>query len=457
MGGIRMKKREYKVFHIFLCLFLVVFIVLGPYYLINYRPNSVDYSKKNKAQEPGWQGIITLWDYPRLDKKTGTNFGWMYEKIRAFEKANPGVYIKFTPLSWEKGPIKINTAAKLGGLPDIVPIGNDYGLMNRGVLEELNPYLTGDEIQDFRENALKAVTYQNKIYGIPWMMTTYTMVLNLDLFNERGVEPPVDGQWTYEEFVSKMESLTFDSKGNNKIDRYGFNSFIEPGYYNTWGILLSDGAKVFNEKMQYSFNDDKALSGLTKLMDLKLKYGITHPDFGTNNSNQSWTNFYKDQNIAVYPVGTWALNVLDNLQKEGTGLNYGIAGFPKGNLGKSITLNNTVGSYGMVNQESEEKKQVIISFLKFLIKEEYQKDLIRLGVFPARKSIGNIYTDDTNMTMIYEELQNANIVFNHPYWKEIDEILQREIQQGVLGNKSPEQVLKDAEEKIHILLNRIEN
>lgn len=452
-----MRKKGRKLFRVYLSLLLIVFIILGPHYLITYRPHYLDYYNNKKNNEPKWEGIITFWDYPRLDQKTGTNFGWMYEKIRAFEKKNPGVYINFKPLNWEKGPIQINTAVKMGGLPDIVPIGSDYSIISRGVLEPLEQYLTVEEIADFRENALKSVTYDSKIYGMPWMMTTYTMVLNLDLFSQRGVEPPENGNWTYDEFIDKMKTLTFDSKANGKIDHYGFNSFIQPGYYNIWGILLSDGAKVFNEKMQYSFNDEKALSGVQKLIDLKSKYEVIHPDFGVNDSNKSWTNFYKDKNIAAYPVGTWALNVLDGLQKEGTGFNYGIAKFPSGDIERSITLSNMVGSYGMTKQEDQAKAEMIMEFLRFLIKDEYQQQLHRLGVFPVKKSIGNIYADDTNMTMVYEELENADIVFNHPYWKEIDEILQREIQQGVLGNKSAEEVLKDAEAKVNVLLKNVGN
>ncbi len=452
-----MKKRKFKPFQVFLFSLMVIFIIVGPLYFLTYRPQNTNYDKQK--EEVNWTGVISFWDYPRLDQKTGTQFGWIYEKIRAFEKDNQGVYINFKPLNWEKGPIQVNTASKMGTLPDIVPIGSDYNIIGKDILEALDEYLTSEEIKDFRENAMESVTYNNKIYGIPWMMTTYTMVLNLDLFTEKGVKPPEDGNWTYEEFVEKLQKLTFSSKENNKIDYYGFNSFVEPGYYNVWGILLSDGAKIFNEKNQYSFNDDKALSGLQKLIDLKTQYEITHPDFGVNNSNQSWTNFYKDKNIGVYPVGTWAFNVLDGLQKEGTGFNYGIAKFPTGKLGKPITLSNMIGSYGMSKQEKEDmqKTEMMVKFLKFLVKDKYQEDLTRLGVFPTKKSIGNIYEDDPNMTMIYEELQSASVIFDHPYWKEIDEILQREIQQGVIGNKSAEQVLKDAEEKINILVNKLAN
>src|SRR5690554_4866548 len=213
------KKGHKKILKTILCLLLVAFIILGPYYLMTYRPHDVDYGNK-KDNEPQWEGIINFWDYPRLDQKTGTNFGWMREKIRAFEKSNPGVYINFKPLDWEKGPIQVNTAVKMGNLPDIIPIGSDYSIISKDVLEPLDEYFTVDEIKDFRECALKSVMYDGKIYGVPWMMTTYTMVLNLDLFNENGVEPPENGNWTYEEFIEKMQSLTYANENNKELAHY---------------------------------------------------------------------------------------------------------------------------------------------------------------------------------------------------------------------------------------------
>jgi len=43
-----MRKRVHKLFQIFLCLLLIVFILVGPYYLLNYRPHDVDYNKENE-------------------------------------------------------------------------------------------------------------------------------------------------------------------------------------------------------------------------------------------------------------------------------------------------------------------------------------------------------------------------------------------------------------------------
>ncbi|WP_034327807.1 extracellular solute-binding protein [Alkaliphilus transvaalensis] len=443
----RKQKQKKRIIKPLLICLLILFILIGPYYFFVFRPNDVDYNNVVKST-PQWTGVITMWDYPRLDQKTGGSYTWISQKIRAFEKKYPGVYIDFQGLTWDQGGRRIEEAITNDRLPDILPVGGEYHYMNKGILEPLDPYLGAEEKKNFEENAIKAVTYNGEMLAMPWMMTTYGMMLNLDMFQQKGVEAPVNGLWTYEEFVESLQALTYDSKGNGKITHYGFNSFIEEGYYNLWGIILSDGAEIFNERMAYTFNDDRAKSGVQKIIDLKQTYQVTHPKFGEHNSNQAWTTFYQDKNIAVIPSGTWSLNVLDRLQNEGKGFNYTVALYPTGSLGKPVAMSNMVGSYGVSKQDNEEKLSMIIEFLKFIVEDEHQADLGRLGVFPVKKQVGNIYLDDPLMTLLYQNLHNTTIIPPHPNWKEIDTILQEEIEQGILGNKTVDQLLKDAEARI---------
>lgn len=448
-----MKKHRKKIWIFFTYILLFIFILGGPYYFINFSPEVVDYDID--LHHSDWTGIISFWDFPRLDKKSGTNFRWIYEKIETFEKANPGVYIDFTPLDWERGAIKLDTAIKVGNIPDIVPITSNYSIFGQGVLETLEEHLTAEEIKSFRKNAIDAVTYNGHIWGMPWMISTYTMVLNLDLFKEKGVAPPIDGKWSYEEFIEKLQQLTYDSKGNGKIDHFGFNSFIQSGYYNTWGILLSDGGEIFDSSLKYVFYDEKALSGLQKLMHLKEKYGVTPLNFGENTSNIAWTSFYKDKNIAVYPVGTWALNVLENLKNQGEGFEYTIAHYPTGKLETPMAINSGVGAYGISKQEDKEKLKMCVKFLKYLSDDEHQKELGRLGVLPVKKTVGNIYENDPLMTMIYHNIDHIKVIPPHPHWKEIDAILQNEIRMGLLEKKTAEEVLRDAKENIETFLRSV--
>ncbi len=446
-----MRKRKRKIrLRPILSMILTVFIIIGPYYFLVHRPNSPGQDPPEEL--PQWTGIISFWDYPRLDQKSGSSYGWISEKIKAFEKKYPGVYIDFHGLSWDKGPEKLEAALTSGNLPDILPVGSDYRLIGENVLQPLDPYLTVEEIRSFDEKALRAVTYDGKIWAMPWMMTTYGMVLNVDLFQQRGVELPPGGNWTHEEFVDKLKQLTYDSKGKGTFDHFGINSFIQADYYNLWGIILGEGGEIFNQQMDYIFNDERAKAGVQRLIDLKEIHQVTHPDFGINNSNKAWTSFYQGKNVAAIPTGTWSINVLENLKNEGKGFNYSVAAYPTGSLGKPVAMGNMVGSYGVTLQQDPEKLKLCIEFLQLLVEDEYQIQLNRLGVFPVKKHIGNIYEGDPHMAVFYENLQNTVILPPHPKWREIDTIIQEEILYGLRGEKTAEALLKDAEVRVRQLL-----
>ncbi len=81
------------------------------------------------------------------------------------------------------------------------------------------------ELEEFKHQVLKSVIYNNQIVAVPVGMSTYAMYVNLEKFNERGITPPpLNGNWTYEEFVDILKQLTFDSDGDGIIDEYGFIS-----------------------------------------------------------------------------------------------------------------------------------------------------------------------------------------------------------------------------------------
>lgn len=444
--------RKRKKLHLrpIMALILSVFIMVGPYYFWTHQQDAPP--KETPKEAESWTGVITFWDYPRLDQTTGSSYGWMRERIKAFERANPGVFIDFEGMTWEQGPEKLSVAITHGTLPDILPLGTNYALLDQGILVPLSDHLPADFWGSFEAKALSAVTYQNKVWAMPWMMSTYGMILNEDRFQQAGVALPENGQWTYEEFVEKLKALTHIQEGRGKTSYYGLNSFIQADYYNLWGIILSDGAQLFDERMNYAFNDHRAISGVQKLLDLKFTHGITPRDFGENTSNQAWTTFYKDKNVAVIPTGTWSLNVLKKLQEEGKGFAYSVASYPTGALGKPVILGNMVGSYGITTQEDPAKLKMVLKFLTFLVEEQNQLQLNRLGMFPVKKGLESMYAEDPLMLKYYENLENTILVPPHPQWGEIDKIIQGELQKGIRGEKTAQQVVQDAAAQVTQLL-----
>ncbi|WP_053956271.1 ABC transporter substrate-binding protein [Inediibacterium massiliense] len=435
-----MENKKNKGMTFFLCFLICAFLIFGPFYFLQYKLKSNSIQK-----EENFKGVIEFWDYPHLDCENGTRFGWILEKIRVFEKQNPGVYIDFKPIYPLNGPIEIETSIKTNSSPDIAPIGSDQNVIHKKVLEPLDQYLSHEEWDDYKEESLKAVTAKGRKWGIPWMIDIYKMYINVDLFHEKNIEIPKNGEWTYKEFVDHVKQLTYDQDGDKKIDTYGFYSFVGENHP-LWGILLSDGATIFEKDQSYGFDDEKAISGLKKLVDLKYMYKVTPDDFGENSEKDAWDLFCKGK-VAVYPAETSKTSSLKKLKNEG-GFEFEVVGFPIGEEKESLSICTPIDAYGIFKQEDPKKLEMCVKFLKFITKDDYQRQLYRLGVFPAKKSIGEIYKNDPYLSTIENELEDIKMIHTHPKWRSIEEILQSQIRQALLGKKSSQETIKDSKEKI---------
>lgn len=439
----------FKILKRILSVVLIIFIISWPIYTIFFHKGDVDENKEENIDD--WKGIIKIWDYPRLNVNTGSRYGWIQSKIRKFERDNPGVYIELEPIDWKKGPVKLEVAMNTGNLPDIAPLTNDLIYKGYEMLEPVDVFFDKRERQSFKIQALNAVKYNNRMIAVPSMMTTYAMYINLDLFTEKGVEPPIDGNWTYDEFIEKMKKLTYDGDKDGNIDHYGFTSFIKPNYYNVWGILLSDGAKIMSDG-NYTFYGKSAKSGLDKLVDLRNKYKVTPSDFGVTNENEAWKMFYKDQSIAVYPTGSWAIRVLQNRISNGEGFNFAVANYPIGDKRIPVSLSNNVSSYGIFKQENKGKLNMCVKFLKFLTQDKYQRELNELGMFPVKRNITDLYEDNPLMRKFEDSLSYTIVTPNHRKWKDIDRILQNQIRLALLGKKSTEEAIEEARRQVEMIM-----
>lgn len=448
-----MKRIKYRPFTLFLCLALIVFILFAPHFLI--KPQIDELVDKIFKKDIEWKGIITVTDYPRLDVETGYKYSWIMKKIKIFEKNNPGVIIDFKPLDPEFGHVELETAINTNSCPDIAPVGANYEIISKKVLEPLDKYYDKDKIGKYKPYVMEAIKYDNTIWGFPYMMESYCLFLNLDLFSERGIEAPKDGNWTYEEFVKVLKELTYDKNGDGKVDVFGFNSYVKANSYNTWGILLSDGGEIVNYRTgKYNFSGKKAVSGLKKLADLKLVHMVTPEKFGTNSPMEGWRSFAIDKKVAVYPGKVSLINALKVLNNRGKGFNFGVANFPIGQAGIPISPGNTVTAYGIFRQEDEKKLEMCVKFLEYLTNDESQKSLYKQGVFPVKKDIGNIYNNDKMMSEIEKNSLDLPLIGIHSNWGLIDDVLQSQIRMAILGKKTPEEAIKSANKNIQKGLSR---
>lgn len=402
-----------------------------------------------EVEEEPYKGIINIWDYPRLNVETGSRYSWVEEKIESFEKKHPGVYVKFTPMKWnDLEDLEKNFSQ--GNKPDIIPVNNGFNYIN--MLESLDDYFEDEELKSIKIQAINGVKYEGKMIAYPVALTTYSMYLNLDLFSKKGISPPNNGNWSYEEFVETLKELTYKEEEEKINNYYGFNSFITSGYYNLWGIILSDGGEIFDEKTnEYVFFGEEVVKGLEKVIDLRVKYEVTPDYFGLMKEQECWEMFYKDKTVAVYPTGSWAVKVLEDLEEKGEGFNFDVVNYPIGSRNMPIVVSDGIIRYGIIEQEDEKKKEMCVEFLKSLTEDRNQRSLEDIGLFTVKKDLDNMYINSPKMKKIEESIPYTYYLPIVDNWVDIDRIIQEEIKMAILGEKLSHEAIGDGKNRIEKL------
>lgn len=434
-------KRKTRPFALFLCIGIALFMIFG-WRLVQNR-TGINFGKQ-QAVEKNWEGVISLWDYPRPFLGGGSNYGWIRGKIKEFEKAHPGVFIELYPLAWSQGGLQLDLAVQYGTCPDIAPVGTNLGYGDRGVLEPLDEYFTPDRRSTYLDYALKAVSHDGSIWGFPLYGTAPVMLLNLESFEKVNVAPPENGIWKYNEFCQAMQKLTLDENNDGKPELYGFGSFIQNGYFNLGGILFSDGWNIYDDTAErYIVNTAEAVSGLEKVAGLVLEQGVVNSGLAECTPAQSWRDFAVNKKVAVYPENPWVVEELKKLQREGKGFEFGMAEYPVGAAGVPVTVGD-VAAYGLFRQQDFGKKMVCIEFMRHIAQSLESQELSNTGLLPVtgidREGEGIQVKGDR--IIIIPKLDN---------WPFVEDILNRHIRQAVLGEAEPAEALEAAQNEIDML------
>jgi multiple sugar transport system permease protein len=422
--------------------------------------------------------VIEVWDFPRPGPHGVATYAkdhWENQLLEEFQRMHPQVEIRFTRLSWTKGEQKLDISVMGNTPPDVAGSAMKFAYVERGLLEPIDTYLTPQDREDYYPGILEAFTYKGHIWAWPWYATVYTMVLNKDIFAERGVELPADGIWAWDEFVEKMQRLTFDRDGDGKIDVYGVGFNVMPGNNEAWAIIYGEGGRpLSSDGTSFTFDSPQALGGIQKLIDLEHKYHVALPNTGGLTQDNTWTLFSSPPGrTAVTCQGTWAISNLVKTNKtraennakylaQGKAdmvrplMNFAVACFPTGSSGQLLTASPGVGNWVVFRQEDPQKRRLCMELARFLTNGQNQQYCRYMGTFPSRRSTGDLYVDDPErgqyMHVVQQALPDMVIRPFHPLWQKIDERIARQLQLTMLDRKTAQEAMATAGQEVEELL-----
>jgi len=400
---------------------------------------------------------IEVWDGPRPDP-SGDKFAWVESRIAEFRRKYPDVTVNLTKVSWQEMVSRLDQQLVAGRWPDIVPLfvgagGIKYERVNEGLVEPTDGVLSQADLSDIYPAAKEAFSAGGRLYGFPMGMRMHVMLLNLEIFRERGVEPPQGGRWTFDEFVDKAKKLTF-LRGKQKTPVYGFATYVQKGYYEVWPFLYMDGARPLSPDLAtFTFDSREAISALQRIVDLKYKAKVTAPETGSSDHGGVWHAFASplERRVAVEPWADWAILLAATDPRFKTDIM--VAEYPVGASKKPVTIG-SVSGFSVLKQSSPAKRKLTMQLAAALSGPDQQEYFAsRYGLLPARRSVardaGFPHPEIKRAAAFLDEVE---ILPQHPQWVQIENSINAQIQAALLGEKTPEQALKDARREVEALI-----
>ena len=233
------------------------------------------------------------------------------ERVDYFKEKYPDVQVKFSESSFD--PQQFVTALQSSDPPDVVNverwrIGTYVG---SGVLEPLTDCISkaGVDMSNFRDSAVKAVTFNNTVYGMPQFFWVSNWLADDDLFKEAGLDPTTWDVGNWDQIKAANDALLSKTKTKIGIDpKISDNGDRFPMWVAAaGGSLISDDGKTAQldsqpvmDALTFGKSIIDAHGGLTKFKD---RLGQTGDFFGAENE-------FKNNLEGSFPMQQWYLNVL---------------------------------------------------------------------------------------------------------------------------------------------------
>jgi multiple sugar transport system substrate-binding protein len=344
---------------------------------------------------------------------------------------------------------QIRTEFQSGASP-IDVIGGDViwtaQLATNGWILDLSDLFTEDLRSDFIDAAVQAVTYQDKIWGLPWFTDAGMLYYRRDLLEESGFsEPP----GTYDELKDVARRVQRDSGTENGFVFQGAE--YEGGVVNALEYIWNSGGEVLNphDPSRVTIDSPEAIRGL-QIERSMIEDGIapiavvnytepeTHPAF-LNGSAVFCRNW-------PYMYGL----LQDPGQFQITPDQVGVTTLPRNEGGQS---HSGLGGWNMyVNAASKGKLDDIWEFIQFMSAPEQQKFRALNGSFiPTRQALlddQEIVDTVPVIALGREAIQNTKPRPVSPYYSDMSVRMAEQFSASLQGEVSPEEAVSTLQEEL---------
>ena len=388
--------------------------------------------KKNAADGD----VIRFWQF--------WDVGVIQPIVAEFEKQNPGVRVEIEQLTWATGLEKIQAALASGTQPDVCELGSTWvpRFSYEGVLEDITPVYEAE-----RDSFLmwESAIWKGRVYGLPWVQGSRALFVNRELFRRAGLNPDAPPQ-TWDELLEASRKI-----GELGSGVYGFGQNIGEKYvlYKKFmAFAWGNGGDVFDEHGNITVNSPAMLEALEFYLKLA--------PYSLQEKQEVLDQYFKTGRLGMQISGAWNLK---NYRLEAPDLDYSVALVPKPapDRGEHMSF---AGAEMLVVFKGSSRRDAAVKFARFL--QAYPQartlSLAAGSVFPASKAAlhDSTFTADPRVRVFVEQSLTSRTPPAHPGWIEMEEVINRAVEESMYGRRAPRWCLDDAAKEIATIAARFE-
>lgn len=381
-------------------------------------------------------GTVTMWIYPIM--ATGEASYWK-PKVKAFEKIYPNIKVNVVVQPWANRDTQLETAIAGDSGPDVVYMIPDQipGYAHEGALTDIANVVKGQR-SDFLPQALKAMTFEGKLYGVPLLMSTTELMVNKKAMHAAGITQVPK---TWGALLKDAPKIKQAGYYTTEYDAYLSQTLNESFYPLLWQaggqVLTPNGTKA-------AFNSKAGVAALTFVKTL-VKNGYVpqgpltvEPTTATDPIAQGKVVFVMTDDVAQeatggLPLSDWA--VYPPL-KDVKDVSYG-----------------TVGGLSVLSGSQD--KPAADAWVKWVTSTAQMRVFDKThDYYPTRKSVGQIFSPSSlagqeERLLPYMFTGSINLES-----RQLMTLVAPQIQAALLGKETPKKALDTAAQSVDALLAR---
>ncbi len=370
--------------------------------------------------------------------------------IAEFEQEYPDQQVRWIDIPWAAMEARIVTSVSAQTAPDLVNLNPRFSalLAGRNAWLDLDEYISEEVRSQYLDAIWDASRFDGTSFGIPWYLTTRITIYNQEIFQAAGIDSPPQ---TFEELAQVAQQV------REETGKYAFFvSFATNDSGEVLESLVQMGVQLLNDDGTAAFNSPEGVAAFNYWRELYQEGWL--PREVLTQGHQRAIELYQGGELALVKTGPQFFQTIATNAPDIAAVSQPAPQIT-GDTGKiAVAVMNLLIPRDTVNPEGA------IAFALFLTNPENQLAFSQVAnTLPStRDTLDHDYFQeggdeatpmDAARVISADQLRRAEILVPpRSNVNELQAILYDNLQATLLGEKTVEEALADAEEEWNALL-----